>query len=121
MKATGQDVTRPRFSDKEPAPPSLQNTTIVPETVMTKPGVTRKITMAELDAQDKESPWFVVRGEVYDGTSFLKTHPGGGDSILLVAGEDASEDFIAIHSADGRAQLAQVSNQSMFVFSPVFH
>lgn len=75
---------------------------------MIKPGVDRKITPEELAAQDKQRPWFVVRGEVYDGTPFLKEHPGGADSILLVAGEDASEDFIAIHSADGRAKLANV-------------
>lgn len=74
---------------------------------MTKPSITRKITREELAAQPKEHPWFVVHGEVYDGTPFLKEHPGGGDSIILVAGEDATEDFIAIHSADGRAKLAE--------------
>jgi nitrate reductase (NAD(P)H) len=87
---------------------SAVNTNLVPETPMTKPDVDRKITLEELEAQPKDAPWFVVRGEVYDGTGFLKEHPGGADSILLVAGEDASEDFINIHSADGRAKLAQV-------------
>ena len=58
--------------------------------------------------QRKEQPWFVVRGEVYDGTPFLTAHPGGPDSIFLVAGEDATEDFLAIHSAEGRAKLAEV-------------
>jgi nitrate reductase (NAD(P)H) len=112
LKNSGQDPTRPRFGDdgKRPQAPAttLANTDNVAETPMTKPGVDRKITLEELEAQDKEHPWFVVRGEVYDGTAFLKDHPGGGDSILLVAGEDASEDFMAIHSADGRAQLAKV-------------
>jgi nitrate reductase (NAD(P)H) len=112
LKANGQDPTRPHFGDDQDAPKSttaMTNTNIVAETPMTKPGVDRKITLEELHAQDKEHPWFVVRGEVYDGTTFLKDHPGGGDSILLVAGDDASEDFMAIHSADGRAQLAKVS------------
>jgi nitrate reductase (NAD(P)H) len=79
---------------------------------MTNPNVKRKISPEELQGQDKEKPWFVVHGEVYDGTGFLKEHPGGGDSILLVAGEDATEDFMAIHSADGQAKLAQVISSS---------
>ena len=30
---------------------------------------------------------------VYDGTGFLKDHPGGAESITLMAGEDATEDL----------------------------
>lgn len=54
-----------------------------------------------------------MNGEVYDGTGYLKVHPGGGDSILLMAGEDASEDFLAIHSVDGRQKLAEVSVRTL--------
>jgi nitrate reductase (NAD(P)H) len=80
----------------------------VAETKMTKDGIKRLITMEELKAHSgAEEPWFVVAGEVYDGTGFLKDHPGGGDSITLVAGEDATEDFMAIHSPQGKSQLAQ--------------
>jgi nitrate reductase (NAD(P)H) len=43
--------------------------------------------------------------QVYDGTDFLEQHPGGAHSITLVAGEDATEDFIAIHSSNARKQL----------------
>ena len=46
-------------------------------------------------------------GEVYDGTEYLKDHPGGADSILLVAGDDATEDFMAIHSTDAKKMLAE--------------
>lgn len=77
------------------------------EVSLTKPGITRKITVEELKRQDRAQPWFVINGEVYDGTPFLNEHPGGSDSITLVAGEDASEDFFAIHSAEGKAKLAQ--------------
>jgi len=50
-----------------------------------------------------------VRGaaQVYDATPFLKAHPGGGDSILIVAGTDATEEFNAIHSAKAKAQLLE--------------
>jgi nitrate reductase (NAD(P)H) len=74
---------------------------------MTNPAVKRSITLEELQAHNtKEEPWFAVYGEVYDGTGFLEQHPGGAHSITLVAGEDATEDFIAIHSSDARKQLA---------------
>jgi nitrate reductase (NAD(P)H) len=43
--------------------------------------------------------------QVYDATSFLKEHPGGRDSILLVAGTDATEEFDAIHSEKAKKQL----------------
>ena len=44
---------------------------------------------------------------MYDATPFLKEHPGGGDSILIVAGTDATEEFDAIHSAKAKAQLLE--------------
>lgn len=54
------------------------------------------------------APQFVVNGEVYDATAYLNDHPGGPDSIFLVAGQDASEDFMAIHSSDAKKKLAEV-------------
>lgn len=66
------------------------------------------ITRQQLEEHSNETtPWFVVNGQVYDGTSFMADHPGGSESITLVAGEDASEDFLAIHSVDGKKQLAE--------------
>lgn len=44
---------------------------------------------------------------MYDATDYLNDHPGGPDSITIVAGEDATDDFIAIHSADARKKLAE--------------
>ncbi len=66
------------------------------------------ITAADLAAHgdgEGPEPWFVVHGHVYDGTGFLKDHPGGDQSIRLVAGEDATEDFMAIHSMDAKKML----------------
>ena len=45
-----------------------------------------------------ESAWIVVNKQVYDCTPFLKSHPGGSDSIMINAGTDCSEEFEAIHS-----------------------
>lgn len=36
----------------------------------------------------------------------MNDHPGGAQSIEIVAGEDATEDFMAIHSSDAKRQLA---------------
>nr|ACF22999.1 nitrate reductase [Chlorella vulgaris] len=63
-------------------------------------------TMAEVEKHDtKESAWFVSDGKVYDATPFLKEHPGGADSILLVAGTDATDEFHAIHSNKAKKML----------------
>ena len=65
-------------------------------------------TMEEVEKHDSaESAWFVYHGKVYDGTPFLKDHPGGADSILLVAGTDATEDFDAIHSQKAKDMLKE--------------
>jgi len=64
---------------------------------MTKDSVQNIIGIEELREHDTaESPWFVVNGEVYDGTAFLPGHPGGAQSIISAAGMEAMEDFMAI-------------------------
>lgn len=45
--------------------------------------------------------------QVYDATPFLKDHPGGDASIVMVAGTDATEEFDAIHSANAKEMLLQ--------------
>lgn len=66
----------------------------------------RIISMEEVEKHDTaESAWFVYEGRVYDATPFLKEHPGGADSILLVAGTDATDEFNAIHSTRAKKML----------------
>ncbi len=67
------------------------------EIKMTQDGLDRKITIDELRKHDNEKePWFVVNGEVYNGTAFLEGHPGGATSITGAAGQDSTEEFMAI-------------------------
>lgn len=69
----------------------------VKEICMTKKDVSRSITIDELRNHNGEvEPWFVVNGHVYDGTKFLEGHPGGAASIFGAAGQDATEEFLAI-------------------------
>lgn len=78
----------------------------VKEINMKKEGVSRLIGLQELKAASSaEKPWFVVNGEVYDGTGFLEGHPGGAISISSSAGLDVSEDFLAIHSETAKMMM----------------
>ena len=64
---------------------------------MIKKGNQKLIGIDELGKhKNDQDPWFVVNGEVYEGASFMKDHPGGPQSISGVAGQDASEEFMAI-------------------------
>ena len=74
-KSAGGDLTNgffgERISGEEPLEPPAQEA----EIKMTSDDVSSTIAVDELREHDKEdSPWFVLNGEVYDGTSFLKEH-----------------------------------------------
>ncbi|KAH7383699.1 putative nitrate reductase [Cadophora sp. MPI-SDFR-AT-0126] len=76
------------------------------EIKMTKDGLDRSITIDELRKHDEDTnPWFVVNGEVYDGTAFLEGHPGGATSITGAAGQDATDEFMAIHSETAKEMM----------------
>lgn len=67
------------------------------EIPMTREGLKNVISVDEVRKHDKETePWFVVNGEVYDGTPFLEKHPGGAQSIISAAGLDSTDEFMAI-------------------------
>ena len=64
---------------------------------MRRKGLNRKTGLLELkENTSTDKPWFIVNGEVYDGTGFLEDHPGGTASITASTGLDVSEDFLAI-------------------------
>ncbi|KAK7682149.1 hypothetical protein QCA50_014736 [Cerrena zonata] len=109
LKASGLNPLHPDFQPATSKPEVPQVPTQLPTKITaTKPGIDRKITVAEFWAQDKSKPWFIVNGEVYDATKYLQDHPGGADSIILMAGEDATEDFTAIHSSDAWTKLSDL-------------
>jgi nitrate reductase (NAD(P)H) len=71
--------------------------TVTEEISMVKEGLNNSVTIQELRKHDTtDSPWFVVNGEVYDGTKFLESHPGGATSITSAAGLDSTDEFMAI-------------------------
>lgn len=86
--------------------PDKKEAAVRPGIKMTKDGVSKIYTMEEVEKHKSDGDcWFINEGEVYDATPFLKEHPGGSDSITGVGGEDATEDFMAIHSETAKAQL----------------
>jgi nitrate reductase (NAD(P)H) len=75
---------------------------------MINDSITRIISEEELSKHNKDGDtWFAVNGHVYDASDYLKEHPGGSDSIILASGEDASEDFLAIHSDIAKSMLSK--------------
>jgi hypothetical protein len=44
-----------------------------------------------------DSCWVVIRGTVYDMTTFLDDHPGGAKSILMYGGKDGTEEYESLH------------------------
>ncbi|KAF2639636.1 hypothetical protein P280DRAFT_402299 [Massarina eburnea CBS 473.64] len=76
------------------------------EIKMTRDNVTRVISIDELrEHDDGKTPWFVVNGQVYDGEAFLEGHPGGAQSIISSAGQDSTDEFMAIHSETAKAMM----------------
>ena len=96
VKKAGGDLTNGNWGERieGEAPLVLE---VAREINMKKEGLNRQINLQGLKANSSgETPWFVVNGEVYDGTAFLESHPGGAISITSSAGLDVSEDFLAI-------------------------
>ncbi|PYH79096.1 nitrate reductase [Aspergillus uvarum CBS 121591] len=105
VKKAGGDLANGNWGERhegeEPAVPEVEK-----EINMKKDGVTRVIDLQEFKSNSsEEKPWFVVNGEVYDGTAFLEGHPGGAQSIISSAGLDVSEDFLAIHSETAKKMM----------------
>ncbi|KAG0649482.1 Nitrate reductase [Hyphodiscus hymeniophilus] len=76
------------------------------EIKMTNDSVDRKVLIDELRTHNTDAePWFVVNGQVYDGTAFLEGHPGGATSIIGAAGQDATDEFMAIHSETAKGMM----------------
>ncbi|KAI1159099.1 nitrate reductase [Nemania serpens] len=107
VKKAGGNLMNGYWGEQLPGEAAAIDSVELPKEIrMTNDKVKRIITLQELKSHDGETePWFVVNGEVYDGTGFLEGHPGGAASITGAAGQDASEEFLAIHSENAKAML----------------
>jgi cytochrome b involved in lipid metabolism len=65
---------------------------------------TVQLTAAEVSKHDSSNDcWSIVRGKVYDLTSFVSRHPGGQGEIKAICGRDGSSSFLSEHSGDSQA------------------
>lgn len=63
--------------------------------------MSKNITLFELRTHNTfDNCWIAISGFVYNVTSFLAKHPGGSQIILQVAGTDATNEFMSVHSKD---------------------
>ena len=54
--------------------------------------------------------WVILFGKVYDVTNFLPDHPGGTEAPLLLAGGDATEQWLMLHSPSSSTSTARPSS-----------
>lgn len=102
VKKEGGDLANGYWGEKVGGKAEAQRAAPEPvkEIVMTSLDVKREIGMEDMKKHaGDEEPWFVLNGEVYDGTKFLSEHPGGAASITGAAGQDVSEEFMAIRKS----------------------
>ncbi|KAK3688144.1 nitrate reductase [Podospora appendiculata] len=106
-KKEGGDLTNGFWGERLSAEEEVTAIDEAPKEIcMVDPQTTRQITIDELRSHDGEAePWFVVNNQVYDGTKFLEGHPGGAASIIGAAGQDVTEEFLAIHSENAKAMM----------------
>lgn len=65
---------------------------------------TVQLTAAEVAKHDSANDcWSIVKGKVYDLTSFVSRHPGGQSEIKAICGRDGSSSFLSQHSGDSQA------------------
>ncbi|KAJ8523352.1 hypothetical protein ONZ45_g167 [Pleurotus djamor] len=107
VKEAGGDISNGLWGEMLPSDEELRVVKELPKDVsLVDKDVHRSVTVDELREHGGEKqPWFVVQGHVYDGTEYLAEHPGGAASIFSAAGQDATEDFLAIHSENAKAML----------------
>lgn len=62
-------------------------------------------TMAQVAAANSAAKcWTAIRGDVYDLTSWVDQHPGGGDKILSICGTDGTAAFEGQHGGQRRPE-----------------
>eukprot|EP00898_Chlorokybus_atmophyticus_P000881 jgi/Chlat1/1794/Chrsp135S02136 len=67
---------------------------------------TRIITEEELAKHNSAKDcWLAINGKVYDVTTWLSKHPGGGLVLVNCSGRDATDAFLAYHKPPARKYL----------------
>lgn len=80
------------------------------------PAGTINLTNSEINAHNLKSDcWSIVNGNVYNLTTFVKSHPGGASVIANICGKDGSKAFVNQHNTQGKPNKVL----SSFLLGPV--
>jgi cytochrome b involved in lipid metabolism len=84
-------------------------------------GVVDVVTMEEVSRHNtKGDCWMVIDGKVYDVTSFLENHPGGGSILAAHGGKDVSKHYRYLqHSANAEAMRSGLYVADVKDYSPI--
>lgn len=68
--------------------------------------IARGMTISDIATHaDESSCWTVIRGNVYDVTSFISMHEGGSDKILDICGKDGTDEFVSEHGGKQEQEM----------------
>jgi cytochrome b involved in lipid metabolism len=99
-----------------PGPPPLPLTPL--PTAVGAPCTVTAYTQSELSKHNQSNDlWVAIQGSVYDLTSYAPTHPNGPQSILAVAGTDATGSFSQYHQPAMLEQAAPYKIGILSLFS----
>lgn len=104
---TGGSVSQPVATPNTPTVKPVV-TTPKPTVTATKPvapaptpSAPSGITMADVATHNSSASCYtVIRGTVYDVTSFIPLHPGGSSKITRLCGRDGTRSFVGEHGGD---------------------
>lgn len=83
-------------------PTALEPTSPAPTSPASPPG-SIKLSASEIQSHNSRSDcWSIVRGSVYNLTSYVQKHPGGASVIANICGKDGSSAFINQHNTQGK-------------------
>ncbi|KAK7389772.1 hypothetical protein VNO78_25065 [Psophocarpus tetragonolobus] len=51
--------------------------------------------------------WIIINGKVYDVTTFMEDHPGGGEVLVTVKGKDATTDFEEVGHSESAIEMME--------------
>lgn len=103
--------------DQQSVSQDSQRPPSVPKLSRPEESTSKKVTQFEIPGKEftpedvakhnsADDCWVIVKNVVMDLTPFLKDHPGGQESILKFAGEDATESFDMLHEDNVVARYA---------------
>jgi cytochrome b involved in lipid metabolism len=94
----GKEVDESSIVSNEQTVATSTNTTTGTQATSTPASDVKTVSIAEVKLHvDATSCYTVIRGNVYDLTSWIDKHPGGRAAILFLCGKDGTNSFVTKH------------------------